>query len=305
MKKSMKYQRNKERKDVKMNTDGEINKKKSLAKKIAIGIVSLLLVAILGFVGLVGYVYFYEKPYTFFMPVEREDIQRMELSHDNETVIDSSVDVFDKTTIDAIMDGMKDVKIQSVFWEIEKEEEMTGKGFSIYIKCKEQAYSFIASENKNGYYVVYLGETFKDEDSILGRNDGTAKKMSKEQGDKLYDVVMNSIDENLKEVTKQELLKISEEKEYNWNKFEQYINVKDESITTKKTRDGITSLEVAKFPIENSESYMVVWYRDETIINGESITYIEEVCDAIVYNEDGEEMNLYDEGIATFLEEMK
>lgn len=254
------------------------------------------------------YFFFGAKKYTFYMKDNSLEIQAIALLIEgdvNQELDSREFVIYDRDVINDIMKELKTVKMKPDFSMSESGNGQ--KVFSIRLlgENNQQLY-YLAGEGNNCYLVNIGTEDNGTVDEGMKHFIGQTS-ISKKNGDKLYDLIKQTLEENISHITVSDLEKISEEKTYNWNTFQQYLYTEDVDAEARTvTRGEMTSAGAARFQIEGKKGYLVVWFYNGILVDEEEIANrYAEVTGAIVYNGEGEEMNLYEDGISTFLEEME
>lgn len=251
-------------------------------------------------------IYFFlgRKNYTFYMKDDAMEIQAIQIYIDEDTnqELDIQSGIIYKTeVINDILEELKKVKLKPSysFWNFKNNK----KGFSFILLGKDnQRLNYIANGGENKYFV-----TIDIEDNGIINNgikeliDYTS--IRKEQGDKLYNLAKQTLEDNISEITISDIEKMSKEKIYDWNQFQQYLCTDIEAKEI--TRNGLTSNGTARFQIAEKKGYLDVVYFNGVIADSKGTNRYAEVLEAVVYKENGEEMDFYAEEISAFLEEME
>lgn len=269
-------------------------------KKIIFSVSILFAVIVISYL---VYFFFGGKKYTFYMKDATMEIEAVQIYIDGDTDNDSlSGVIYDAEVINDIMEELKRVKLKPNY--LNSEVENSEKGFSIVLLGKDnQRLYYLASKGKNNY-VVDIGV---EENGVL---DNGIKKIIRDtsipqkQGDNLYGLVKQALEDNIREITVSDIKKMSKEKIHDWNQFQQYLftDIKAKAVSKR----GMTSSEyAARFLIAERKGYFDVWYYNGIIVNSEGTNRYAEVLEAVVYNEKGEKIDFYAEEIGAFLEEME
>jgi len=279
--------------------EGDYMKKK---KKI-IFIAITLLIAI--FIIYIVYFFFGRKKYTFYMKDDTMEIEAVQIYIDGDTnqeLYSDSVIIYNPEVINDILGELKKVKLKPNFSF--SDAEGSKKGFSIILLGKDNQYlNYLASEGNDKYFV-----NISIEDNGVVIDNGIKDlicytSISKSKGDKLYDLAKQALEDNICEITVCDIEKMSEEKIHDWNQFQQYLFT---DIEAKRiTRGELTANGTARFQIAEKKGYLEICYFNGIIGNNEGTNRYAKVLEAVVYNEKGEKMDFYAEGISTFLEEME
>ncbi|MEY8329381.1 hypothetical protein AALB81_08605 [Lachnospiraceae bacterium 48-33] len=251
------------------------------------------------------YFFFGRKKYTFYMKDDAMEIQAIQIYIDedtNQNMVAQSVIIYKTEVINKILEELKKVKLKPSYSFSGSEDSKKGFSF-IFLGKDNKQFSYLASEGKNNYFV----DVTMEENGVLD-DDGIEYLISftsilKEQGDKLYDLAKQTLEDNISEITISDIEKMSKEKIYDWNQFQQYLftDTKSKEITRKE----LTSNGAARFQIAEKKGYLEVVYFNGIIADSNATNRYAEVLEAVIYNEKGEEMDFYADGISTFLEKME
>ena len=270
-------------------------------KKIILAII-MLFIAI--FVIYIMYFFFGRKKYTFYMKDTAMEIRAIQIfvGEDTNQELDAqSVIIYKTEVINDIIEELKKVKMKPSFSK--STTEASKKWFSIILLGKDnQRLYYLGNEGEDKYFV----DIGMEENGVV--NSGIKELISytsihKEQGDKLYDMLKQVLEDNICEITISDIEKMSKEKIYDWNQFQQYLFTDIEAKEI--TRNGLTSNGTARFQIAEKKGYLDVVYFNGVIADSKGTNRYAEVLEAVVYKENGEEMDFYAEEISAFLEEIK
>lgn len=269
-------------------------------KKIILAII-MLFIAI--FVTYTVYFFFGRKKYTFYMKDTTMEIEAIQIYIGEDTNqkpnIQSGI-TYKTEVINDIIEELKKVKMKPSYINSELKDN---KDFSIILLGKDnQRLYYLANEGEDKYFV----DIGMEENGVV--NSGIKELISytsihKEQGDELYDMLKQVLEDNICEITISDIEKMSKEKVYDWNQFQQYLftDTKSKEITRKE----LTSNGAARFQIAEKKGYLEVVYFNGIIADSNATNRYAEVLEAVIYNEKGEEMDFYADGISTFLEKME
>ncbi len=270
-------------------------------KKIIFFII-ILFIAIL--VVYIIYFFFGRKSYTFYMKDDAMEIQAIQIYIDEDTnqELDAqSLIIYKAEVINNIIEELKKVKMKPSY--LSSQTENNKKGFSIILLGKNnQRLYYLANEGEHRYFVDI---DIEENGSVNG---GIKKLISytsirKEQGEQLYDMLKQVLKDNIREITTSDIEKMSKEKIYDWNQFQQYLftDMKAKEIT----KNGLTSNGTARFQIAEKKGYLEIVYFNGIIADSKATNRYAEVLEAVIYNEKGEKMDFYSDEISNFLEEME
>ena len=232
------------------------------------------------------------------------EIEAVQIFIDKDTakeLASNSVIIYKTEVINGILEELKKVKLKPNYSS--EDSQNSKKGFSLILlgKDKQQLY-YMASEGENNYFVdISMEENGKIDNGLKDLIDYTS--IPREEGDKLYDLLKQTLEDNICEITASDIEKMSKEKTHDWNQFQQYLYTDIEAKEI--TRNGLTSIATARFQIAEKKGYLDVWYYNGTVRDSQGTNRYAEVLKAAVYNEKGEEMDFYAEEISAFLEEME
>ncbi len=250
------------------------------------------------------YFFFGKKEYTFYMKDDAMEIQAIQIYIDEDTnqELDAqSLIIYKAEVINNIIEELKKVKMKPSY--LSSQTENNKKGFSIILLGKDnQRLNYIASGGEHNYFVT-IG---MEENGVI---DNGIKDLiyytsiNKKQGDKLYNLVKQALKDNICEITVFDIEKMSKEKIYDWNQFQQYLftDMKAKEIT----KNGLTSNGTARFQIAEKKGYLEIVYFNGIIADSKATNRYAEVLEAVIYNEKGEKMDFYSDEISNFLEEME
>lgn len=247
---------------------------------------------------------FGKKEMDFYRDKDMGEIKAVCISLDgtvNENVGNGCYWIYDRDVIEKLESELEKIELTV---DYSGEEPVGEDGFNIkFLGDDEQIFSVMMTREQNRYFghlgMTYSGVVEEGIKSMMGM-----VTMSGENGDRLYELIKNIMETQIHKMTPEEVSQLSEDEVYDWRRYQQYI-YKDEPHDTIKMRDGMESVGVARFDIEGTEAYVMVWYCSAIVYaNGEHTVY-EEVIDAVVYDKNGDTINLYDENINSFLEDIE
>lgn len=270
---------------------------KTKKKKIILTVALLIVVLIVFFI----YYFFMNKKYTFYIKEDIGEIQAVGLiCYDGE--YGNSINIYNKNIVNELLKALDSVKMKP-FYSIKNIDN--DEGFYInFIGEDNKRISYMASDYGT-QYIVELGVLHDGKGieepvwNFIGR-----MCISKEDGERLYDLVKKDISENMKNITAEELVRLSEEKEEDWRVFQQYIYER-EDVGKIVSKGELSCDRPERFQIEGKKGYMRVWEYEGIVAGKDETKEYQEVLKAVVYNEKGEEMDLYSDEISKFLEEME
>ena len=172
------------------------------------------------------------------------------------------------------------------------------KGFSITVYGEEKKQFMYISSFTNTNCTVDVGmiSNGKIDESIKSWVELTS--ISKSDGESLYEFVAQVLEDNAKNIEIFDIKEFGKNKEYDWNLFKQFTLVEVEDMG-RKVRDGLDTEEVGKFEIKGTNAFLYVWFYEGTI-EGQGAYWL--VCDAMIYDEEGNSISIYDEKLDEFLE---
>lgn len=251
-----------------------------------------------------AYFFFGSKSYTFYQVEDIGEVKYVLLTLTEETkadIIRQEYVIDDMDVIEELQKKLNDIKVSPNYTT---NQSTSGNGFSItFLGENKQRFGIYASEDRNNYLInIRMG----DNEGVvnLGIKDLINQtSISKEDGERLYEYVNTILNENIHNIKISDIKELAEEKIYDWNQWRQYTYTIDRTAGI-KTRGKFSEKEPAKFEIEGTDAYLLVWFYDGIIVDSEGTNQYTEVIDAIVYNENGEEMSVYEKEIFDFLEDM-
>lgn len=248
------------------------------------------------------YVLFTEKDLDYFMSDNMKNVESIELIVDaNKSNAAKSVMIYDKEVIDEIMEKLGKNKLKPYYSESEGYVPDKGVNIRIYGQEKERLYYHV--DFTNSKCIVDIGA------SVNGKMDEGMRYMAeysfdKEAGEELCEYVEAVYESSIRNIEISDIRELGRSKEYDWKVFKQFMCDDVENMGT-KVRDGLSASHVAKFEIKETNAYMYVWYLNGTIHTSKETNEYQLVMDAIIYDEAGNSMSIYDEGLDEFLEELK
>ena len=256
------------------------------------------------FIVYVAYFFFGGKRYTFYMTDDIMEIEAIQINIDEDTnqEIDSrTIVIYNTEVINDILEELKKIKLKPSYSLLAAKDSKKGFSFILLGKDNKQ-WNYIAGEGENKYFVtIGLEKNGTIDKGIKSLIDSTS--IRKEQGDKLYDLAKQALEDNICEITVSDIEKMSKEKTHDWNKFQQYLFT---DIEAKRiTKDGLTAHGAARCQIAEKKGYFEVQYYNGINRDSGGTNRYAKVLEAVVYNEKEEKMDFYAEGINTFLEEME
>ncbi len=182
-----------------------------------------------------------------------------------------------------------------------------GAGFNVSFLGEDEKIIYFSAYDGGKYYIVNINvqHNGKPVENTLWDAFGSLY-ISKEDGERLFELVNGIYEDNYRNITIEDIQKLSEDRVTDWRKFTQfkYSKIKDGELIN---QDGYTSEKPVRFEIQNTSGYMDVWYYEVWYWDNESNASerYSKVIQAVVYDESGKSMNIYDDGIYNFLEMMR
>lgn len=275
-----------------------------MKKKIGIIIAGVILIAITLFV---RYYFVGKKSFDVYveMDIGKPCAVRLDCLTGEEQ--DTGLWIYDMDIVDEMYDIIYTVKTKP-YWSMYDKEEVD-RQFSIDVMGPDNKRVYISADDYGDCYVAYIGGLDNGrgvEDNIWGFAGRVC--IDKEEGDKLYELVCKRYEENIRNIAAKDIETFSKEKVTDWRKFRQFRNVKIElELEDILVIDGEEYHDCYRLQIDGKEGHILVWTYEASVHDakkGETKEYYD-VVRALVYNEKGESMDLYDEGIGEFLEAMK
>ncbi|MBP3339634.1 MAG: hypothetical protein J6L69_09555 [Lachnospiraceae bacterium] len=272
-------------------------KKIQKSKIIILSICVILGVALVGFV----YYYFSFKNYKMYIKETEWDISAVLINTDEYE--DVPIYIQNEEVVSRIFDELEGLKAKPVL-----SEENGDYGFKIeFIDADNRRWMFNAKSCGEHYYLNMYTTTSEGkggEDSIW--NIFGSLNITKEDGDRIYDLVSELYSENSKCISVDEIKDLSKEEKIDWEKMKRYQ--REEMKNAERIEiNGETADYPQKFEIEGKKGYLVVWYIEGHNLQpkeGEEY-YFSDVLKIEVYKETGECVDLYDDTLFEFLEEME
>ncbi len=273
--------------------------KYKIKKYIIIAISLILLIIMIS----IFYVMFMEKDFEFYMGNDIKNIESIELIIDaSKNTEEKSVMIYDKEVIDEIMEKLAENRLKPNYSG--DSDSLSGKGFSIIVYGEEKKQLYYLANHTNTEWIIDIGIVSNGKVDEGIRSWVGITSIGKEEGEELYEFVSEVIEENARNITISDIKEFGKNKEYDWNVFKQFI-FNDVDNMGKKIRENFTSSNVAKFKIEEINAYMYVWYYEGTVVNSKGTNEYWLVCDALIYDEKGNSISIYNEGLDEFLEELE
>ena len=136
--------------------------------------------------------------------------------------------------------------------------------------------------------------------------------VSAEEELNVWETLLDAVKNEIQKITVQDMLELADTDCHDWIKFEKYLYTEDMgelkkeaimkgTINGEKVPDGMNM--IAIFQTDMDGVYMQVIHCDNIIVksDGKTAERTREVCLATVYRQDGEYMDLYDDGLEEFL----
>lgn len=272
-------------------------KKIQKSKIIILSICAILGVALIGFL----YYYFSFKDYKMYIKETEWDISAVLINTDEYE--DVPIYIQNEEVVNRIFDELEGLKAKPVLGE-----EDGDYGFKIeFIDEDNRELTFNAKSCGNHYYLTMYTTTPKGtggEDSIW--NIFGSLNISKEDGDRLYDLVSELYSENSKCISVDEIKDLSKAEKITWTTMKKYQR-EDVKNAERIEINGEIADYPQKFEIEGKKGYVVVWYIEgHNLQPKEGEPYIvSDVLKIEVYKDTGECIDLYDDKLFEFLEEME
>lgn len=271
-----------------------------MSKKKKIIIIISIVALIIGTLYFCVYYFFLPKRYTFYIKENIGTVEVVEVKYDD---IKYGTWIYNKDIAKEFIDELENVKAWPYYSTNMKN---TNKSFSIRFMGEENKYVSISAEDYGDFYVANFGVEhngkFIEEPiwDFIGRF-----CISKEDGDRLYEMTKKTYDENAREISVDELLMFSKEKETDWRKFQQFL-YEDTQIEEIVIKNALECESPVKFNIKDKLGYILVWYDDLTVYdeNENVAEKYDEILKIIIYNDKGECIDFYDENVESFMEEM-
>ena len=280
-----------------------------MKKKMKVVIATILAVILIAVVAVVLYClwfFFGAKSYTYYRSDDLGEIQSVlflpQADKGEEGRFDSNeFIIYDKEIIQEIMDALEPLKLKPTYTINEPDGY---KGFTIQLMDGNKKNLYLIGNYWEDCYQIWIGMENNGafEDGVKGWIGQTTIPL--EDGERLYELVNRILEDNIHNITVDELKKLAEQQSRNWNLFKQYFYTEEDTKDV-RTWGYVTFDEIYKFQIEGTDAYLNIWAHDGIVDDEDGRNRYADVIDAVVYNENGESMNLYEEGISEFLEGLK
>lgn len=283
-----------------------MEKKRSKKKIVGITFISIIACVIIGGISYAYYFFFGAKDYTFYLSEDMGEIHSVviitQAEEDEQGPYDSNEYIlYDTEVMKEIINALEPVKIKPTFTLNSSDNY---KGISLNLREDGTKELYFNTTDWGDCYEVWIG---MDDNGALGEGPkewiGHAT-ISKEDGDRLYKLINQILEDKIVNITIDDVKKMAEENNKNLTQYLKYFYT-EEDTTDIRMWDMVSLDYVYKFPIEGTEGYLQVWAYNGIVDGKEGRRIVREVADAIVYNENGEEMNLYEEGINEFMEGLR
>jgi len=274
-------------------------KSKQISKKQIVGII--IIVAIVATIVAVVAFFFSPKKYTYYINQDVDLGKLKAVSIDLYEEGTEEICIYDDELIEELLKVLDTVKP----WPYCSVNGGNGiKGFSVEFLGKDNKSMSIYMSDCDYYYVgsFNLEDNGSYPDSPVWDMMGSVC-IDKEDGERLYELVQAEYSENIRNIAVGDILKLSKDGVTDWKVFQQFKYVEADDVENIEKGDLISETPVY-FYIEGKKGYVLVWYSDATVENEEGINHYDEVMQALVYDENGKSMDLYDEGIGEFMEVM-
>lgn len=275
-----------------------------MKKKVAIIIVSAILIA---FTMFAGYYIVGAKDYDVYVDLDIGEPQVVILDCEKGHNEDSSIWIYDEDTVKEMYDIVYGVKGKP-YWSMYEKED-ADNFFSIDVMGENNRHINISASDYGEYYVASL-------DASIGRGfletniwNFTGKVIiDKEAGDKLFELVDKRYKEYACNISTENIVDISKNSDTDFRKLLQYKREEfelDIPLYFEDEDESVYSYYI--FPIEGKKGYAKVWSIENNSLDCETGVYTEEsvILQAWIYNEKDEYIDMYDECVGEFLEEME
>lgn len=266
-------------------------------KKVVLILVVILLVSFL-----VGFCIFFfnAKKCTYYVNEPIGNLQGIKIYSDDYETPD--IWVFDEEDANEIFKYFENLEA----WPCTSLSE-GGAGFEVSFLGEDEKIIQFSANDAGKYYIVDINVQHNGMPIKNTMWDAFGNLyISKEDGEKLFELVNDIYEDNYRNITIEEIQKISDNNVTDWRKFTQfkYTKIKDGELIK---QEGYTSEKPVRFEIQDSLGYMDVWYYEVWTFDVEANVSerYSKVIQAVVYDETGESKNIYDYGIDRFLEMMK
>lgn len=207
--------------------------------------------------------------------------------------------VRDREIIKRILEKLGEFSFRPVFsWD---ESQMPERYFVLCLFGEKEDEFICSAEKYSDICKAYVSMT----------KNGTDKheliqytRIDNEKEKEMYDMLMEITQKDIPDITVEELIRISENRIYDWTLFQEYMHTEerqDKSITV----GSLVSDMKAVLPISGKNGYVELWFYSGWVANGINTNEYNEVLRAYVYSADGECRDLYGEDAVAFLEEIE
>ena len=274
-------------------------KNKSKKRKIIIT-VCIVLVTIIAILTGLFYIFFMEKDYKFYMGKNMKNVESVEIVIDADKAGEAkTVMIYDKEVIEEIMEKLSENKLKPHY--AESEQYIPDKGFSIILYGEEKEVMYYGTNFTNVKCIVDIGNKSNGKMDNGIRSWAGITSFDRAAGEELGEFVEKVYYDSIRNIEISDIKELGKNKEYDWNVFKQFRFNEVEDMG-KKVRDGLTTEDVAKFEINGKNAVLYVWYYEGVVVTSQETNEYWLVCDAMIYDEEGNSISIYDEKLDEFLE---
>ncbi len=244
--------------------------------------------------------FFKAKNYTYYVKESIGSIQGINIQSDDYETRD--IWVFNEDDVNELYKYFENLEA----WPCTSSND-GGAGFRVSFLGEDEKIIYFSAYDGGKYYIVNINEQYNGmpiENTIWDAFGSLY--ISKEDGEKLFEIINGIYEDNYRNIYIEDIQKISNNNEMDWRKFTQFIYSEIEEGELIEQGEYISEKPV-RFEIKNTSGYMDVWYYNVSYWDVESNVSerYSKVIQAIVYDESGNSMNIYDDGIDEFLEMIK
>ena len=114
--------------------------------------------------------------------------------------------------------------------------------------------------------------------------------------------------EDIREISVAQLIELGKRKALDFREFQRYYYSEEKELMSELENNDEAD-NVVRMDITDSDCYLLIWYIDQINVvedeNGNEAEWSKEIYKAEVYNQESEFISLYDDGLASFLEDAK
>ena len=158
--------------------------------------------------------------------------------------------------------------------------------------------------------LVYIGEFDSgiEWDNGILRTSISRTTISKSSAEEINTVLKEILKEDIREISVAQLIELGKRKALDFREFQRYYYSEEKELMSELENNDEAD-NVVRMDITDSDCYLLIWYIDQINVvedeNGNEAEWSKEIYKAEVYNQESEFISLYDDGLASFLEDAK